>query len=156
MAVLFTKRPFSIRWPKRVPSLPMRMQPVRFVPSRASILTGKYPSRINVSYISGTTGPKVPVINFWLRNRTGLLPIKKHPSPKPFGHINTKPYISESGICKIIQTRELLISLKNMGLISILPGSGWDSPARIIFLIRVKNTQVPLCRGWRMGRKVII
>ncbi|MBD37407.1 MAG: sulfatase [Opitutae bacterium] len=27
-------------------------------PSRASILTGKYPSRINVSYISGTTGPK--------------------------------------------------------------------------------------------------
>jgi arylsulfatase A-like enzyme len=29
-------------------------------PSRASILTGKYPSRINVSYISGTTGPKGP------------------------------------------------------------------------------------------------
>ena len=27
-------------------------------PSRASILTGKYPSRINVSYISGTSGPK--------------------------------------------------------------------------------------------------
>ena len=29
-------------------------------PSRASILTGKYPSRINVSYISGTSGPKGP------------------------------------------------------------------------------------------------
>ena len=29
-------------------------------PSRASILTGKYPSRINVSYISGTTGPNGP------------------------------------------------------------------------------------------------
>ena len=29
-------------------------------PTRASILTGKYPSRINISYISGTTGPHGP------------------------------------------------------------------------------------------------
>ena len=42
-------------------------------PSRASILTGKYPSRINVSFISGTTGPK--------GRGYKLVP------PKPDGHI---------------------------------------------------------------------
>ena len=29
-------------------------------PSRGSILTGKYPSRIKMTYISGTSGPKGP------------------------------------------------------------------------------------------------
>ncbi|MDC0547867.1 sulfatase-like hydrolase/transferase [Opitutales bacterium] len=29
-------------------------------PTRASILTGKYPSRIKMTYISGTSGPKGP------------------------------------------------------------------------------------------------
>ena len=61
-------------------------------PSRASILTGKYPSRINVSYISGTTGPKGPGYKLLAPQPDGFIAYEKHPSPKLFVHINTKLY----------------------------------------------------------------
>ena len=64
----------------------------------------------------------------------------KSPLPNHSVNIIIKPFISESGTCKITPTRELLIFQKSMDSISILQGSEW---ANLILLFPYKSATHP-------------
>ena len=121
-------------------------------PSRGSILTGKYPSRIKMTYISGTSGPKGSGYSL--------------NAPPSEGNINPKDItLAEALRAKNYQTVHIgkwhlqnhtdkgkLIILRNMDLILTLPDSEWDSRVPIIFHIKVKGIQARMYPVWKMEK----
>ena len=123
---------------------------------RASILTGKYPSRINVSYISGTTGPKGPGYKLTAPKPDGFIAFDEISIAKLFSNTITKPFILESGICKIMDKGTSHFP-ENHGFDINIAGFRMGQPGSYYFPYKSeKHPSTLMSLVWRMVKKVII